>query len=84
MAIVTDDGTNEEFQKQENIGFRAGRARKKGARLLAVELDFDDVSELMKWLLDREIAEHYPHIMKQIEAEDPKARSRRQARKKAG
>ncbi len=66
------------------IGFKTSHARKRAARMLAAKLDFDDVSELMRFLLDREIKKYFPEEIKEIQAEDLKASSRRQARKKAG
>ncbi len=84
MPHVANDGTHDDSQKVILIGFRAGRARKRAARMLAAKLDFDDVSDMMKWLLDQQVAKYFPEEMKEIEEEDPKARSRRQARKKAG
>ncbi len=78
MPCVTNNASANESRKHHHIGFRAGPARKKAARLLAIELDFPDVTELMKWLLDREIAERYPQMMKQIEAEDPGTNRRQQ------
>ncbi len=70
--------------KREIITFEAGRARKRGARMVAAFLDYDDVSEMLNSMLDEVIAKHFPELMKEIENEDPKARSRRQAKKKAG
>ncbi len=73
-----------EAVKREIITFEAGRARKRGARMVAALLDYDDVSEMLNSMLDEVIGKHFPELMKEIESEDPKARSRRQARKKAG
>ncbi len=77
MQSVTDPRSPNHTPSKDNIVFRTCPARKKGARLLAIDLDFPDVTELMKWLRDREIAERYPQLMKQIEAEDPDARAGR-------
>lgn len=71
-------------EKREIISFDAGHARKRAARMLAAKLDYEDLSTMLNALLDREIARHFPEEMRAIEAQDPKARSRRQAKKKAG
>ncbi len=73
-----------EIEKREIITFEAGRTRKRAARMVAAYLDYENVTSLLNGLLDELIAKHFPDMMKQIEIEDPKARSRRQARKKAG
>ncbi len=75
-----DDGT---LQKGY-IGFNAGRARKRAIRMVMAKLEYDDLSELLNELIDQAVQKHFPEEMQAIEAEDPKARSRRQARKKAG
>jgi hypothetical protein len=73
-----------EIEKREIISFEAGRARKRAVRMLAAKLDYEDVTTLLNALLDKQIEKYFPDEMKSIEAEDPKASSRRQARKKAG
>ena len=75
---------NTDKEKREIISFEAGHARKRAARMMAAKLDFEDVTTLLNALLDREIAKVFPEEMRLIELEDPKARLRRQARKKAG
>ncbi len=76
--------TSVEGEKREIISFEAGRARKRAARMVAAFLDYDDVTSLLNALLDREIEKYFPEMMRGVEEEDPKARSRRQAKKKAG
>lgn len=71
-------------EKRDIITFEAGYSRKKAARMLALLLDYHDVSAMLKDWLDEKIAEKLPQLMDQIEEEDPKARSRRQAKRKAG
>ncbi len=73
-----------EPEKREIITFEAGHARKRAARMLAAKLDYEDLTTLLNALLDREIAKYFPEEMRLIEAQDPKARSRRQAKRKAG
>lgn len=71
-------------EKREIISFEAGHARKRAARMLAAKLDYEDLTTFLNALLDRQIARYFPDEMEAIEAEDPKARSRRQAKRQAG
>ena len=52
--------------------------------MLAAKLDYEDVTTLINTLLDAQIVKYFPDEMRAIEQQDPKARSRRQAKKKAG
>lgn len=73
-----------EGEKRGVIIFNTGHARKRAAKMVAAFLDYEDLTTYINDLLDRDIELHLPQMMKEIEVEDPKARSRRQARKKAG
>lgn len=70
-------------EKRAIITFEAGHARKRAARMLAAKLDYEDVTTLLNALLDEKIAKVFPDEMKLTEAEDPKARARKQAKKKS-
>ncbi len=65
------------------ITFYTVNARKRAAKAVAGVLDMD-LTTLLNSLIDEKVAEVFPQLMKEIEEQDPKARSRRQALKKAG
>lgn len=52
------------------IGFNAGKARKRAARMLAAKLDFDDLTGLLNFLLDEKIKAELPGEYREILAED--------------
>mgnify|MGYP007022265327 CR=1 FL=1 len=66
------------------IGFNAGKARKRAARMLAAKLDFADLTDLMKWLIDQQVEKYFPDEAKSIRLEEnapsPKVRGERKHR----
>ncbi len=73
-----------EKDKRTPIIFNTVPSRKRAARILAAYLDQDDLTTLLNTLIDEKVAQYFPDLMKEIEAEDPKARRRWQTLKKAG
>lgn len=65
------------------ISFNAGIVRKKAIAKLTAYLELSNDTELFKALVDAKLKEVLPAEYKKVEADDPKAESRRQALEKA-